>query len=497
MTARTLLECKSGTVLAGRYALHCVLGKGSFGVVYGAVELKERQKVAVKLVPGGTVTDRDRKEIAIMQSIVHCNIVRLLDVLDGFDPLGIVMELCPSDLFDRIELCGWFGEDETRHYARMLFAGLEAIHSAGIAHRDIKPENLLLDSCGILKISDFGLSSSCMDSENNFTLFHQCCGTMQYVPPEALAGLPYNGFSGDLWASGVVLFIMLLGRFPFAQASLECEHFASYLTRHTLPLPEGASMSLQSLLLGLLRPEAAERLTLETIMKHPWINNEDPIVDIVLDWDSVTEDEAQDLPMDGIIQTKSAEPMFGAAPLPLQPLVKLVGGPTDSEGVAARIDAEERDLPWEHVAPQGACDADGLTLVRTDFKKKRAAHRMHLRLHPPAALDLIAEVAEKKDFGVLANIHIEEVTINHSEQSLTIVGCCGEEVGDLKGRTVHVHAQAQVQDELVTLSGAEPGPGSCTMSFSRYQGDTLSFQAILLALKSNVAICAHLSSGVV
>lgn len=177
-----------------------------------------------------------RNEVALLQSLEHPNIIKLVDFnLDGevvekgsgkcIQIFFIVLELVElGDLFSFIKaknVTGGFSEPFARHYFRQLLNTLEYLHeNAGVVHRDLKPENLLLNSDYNLKIADFGLSTL-KKSRTGESIHYSAVGTRQYQAPEVLERRRYNGESVDVFSIGVILFVMVTGALPYlGQASV-------------------------------------------------------------------------------------------------------------------------------------------------------------------------------------------------------------------------------------------------------------------------------------
>ena len=118
---------------------------------------------------------------------------------------------CGGELFDYIVQEDRLQEKEACRFYKQIVAGIEFLHSKGIAHRDLKPENLLLDKNKDLKIVDFGLSNMYKPGETLKT----ACGSPCYAAPEMIAGKRYEGLKVDIWSSGVTLYAMLCGFLPF------------------------------------------------------------------------------------------------------------------------------------------------------------------------------------------------------------------------------------------------------------------------------------------
>ena len=104
-----------------------------------------------------------------------------------------------------------FDEESAKKYFKQVVEGIAYCHSKNICHRDVKLENILVDDKGKVKLIDFGFSAKCNENSKLTTV----CGTPPYMSPELAARMPYNGMSADIWALGVSLYLMLVGKFPF------------------------------------------------------------------------------------------------------------------------------------------------------------------------------------------------------------------------------------------------------------------------------------------
>jgi len=159
----------------------------------------------------------------------HPNIVRLVEVKTGTQSNPrkgektvnfIVLELVGGgELFDFVSLGGRLSEAQARYYFSQLLDGLCYMHANGKAHRDLKPENLILDEAFKLKISDFGFAAPTAG------LLTTQLGTTSYMAPEIHLGKPYEGARVDLFASAIILFVILTQRPPFASANPSDPHY--------------------------------------------------------------------------------------------------------------------------------------------------------------------------------------------------------------------------------------------------------------------------------
>lgn len=202
--------------LKGSYQLFEEIGRGKFGTVLRCFSPIKNDFFACKLIDKSLLVDpvdcecleNEPKIVTLLSP--HPNIVQIFDVFDSEDSLCVVMELCKTDtLYDRM-VHHVFSESEAATYMKQLLQALAHCHSFGVVHRDIKPDNLLFDSCGNLKLADFG---SAVVSQGGKTI-EGIVGTPYYVAPEVLMGRLYDE-KVDFWSAGVIMYIMLSGVPPF------------------------------------------------------------------------------------------------------------------------------------------------------------------------------------------------------------------------------------------------------------------------------------------
>ena len=171
----------------GKYELGKTIGEGSFAKVKFAKNVENGDHVAIKILDKSHVLkhkmiEQLKKEISAMKLINHPNVVRIFEVMASKTKIYIVLELVNGgELFDKIARYGRLKEDEARSYFQQLINAVDYCHSRGVYHRDLKPENLLLDSNGVLKVSDYGLSTYAQREDE---LLRTACGTPNYVAPE-------------------------------------------------------------------------------------------------------------------------------------------------------------------------------------------------------------------------------------------------------------------------------------------------------------------------
>jgi serine/threonine-protein kinase len=210
-----------GTVLAGRYRIVAVLGKGGMGEVYRADDLILEQPVALKFLPEAVDKDEDalerfHNEIRVARRVSHPNVCRVYDVgkVDGLTFLS--MEYVDGeDVASLLRRIGRLVGDKALVIARQLCAGLAAAHREGVLHRDLKPANIMLDGRGRVVVTDFGLASLAQRVEG----MEACNGTPAYMAPEQLAGQDVTALS-DIYSLGLVLYEIFTGRRAFAAETL-------------------------------------------------------------------------------------------------------------------------------------------------------------------------------------------------------------------------------------------------------------------------------------
>jgi serine/threonine-protein kinase len=209
-----------GRLLAGRYRIIALLGKGGMGEVYRADDLTLGQGIALKFLPDEAAQDenileRFRGEVRIARRISHPNVCRVYDVGDVDGHTFFTMEYVDGeDLASLIRRIGRLPADKALDIARQLCAGLAAAHAKGVLHRDLKPANIMLDGRGHVVITDFGLAGVADEIRGAEIR----SGTPAYMAPEQLAGKEVSQRS-DIYALGLVLYEVFTGKRAFAEVA--------------------------------------------------------------------------------------------------------------------------------------------------------------------------------------------------------------------------------------------------------------------------------------
>ncbi|KAM4693654.1 PAS domain-containing serine/threonine-protein kinase [Discoglossus pictus] len=259
----------------GRYAEEyqtlSPLGKGAFGFVWSARCKKDSKEVVVKFIRKDRVLDdcwvQDpelgmvTKEISILSRLEHPNIIRILVVFENDLFFQLVMELHGDalDLFDFIDHQPNLDEPLASYIFRQLVSAVGYLHSKSILHRDIKDENIIIAPDFTIKLVDFGSAAHLQQGK----LFCTFCGTTEYCAPEVLLGNPYPGPELEMWSLGVTLYTLVFGENPFCEVEeiLEAELNPPFLV----------TQELQILISGLLQRDPETRMTLDELLRDPWV----------------------------------------------------------------------------------------------------------------------------------------------------------------------------------------------------------------------------------
>ncbi len=207
------------TLIAGRYEVGELLGRGGMAEVYAGIDRRLSRPVAIKLLQAAMsarddIRIRFEAEACAAAAITQPHAVAVYDTGEHEGVPYIVMERLPGDtLADRIATGSVLSAAEARAFGRQVLGALDAAHRVGLIHRDVKPGNILLTADGAAKIADFGIAKS-VEVGADLTGTGQLIGTPAYLAPEQLGGDPASPLS-DLYALGVVLFEGLTGRKPF------------------------------------------------------------------------------------------------------------------------------------------------------------------------------------------------------------------------------------------------------------------------------------------
>ncbi|XP_029104314.1 serine/threonine-protein kinase DCLK3 [Scleropages formosus] len=265
--------------LERHYEIGRVVGDGNFAVVR---ECRRRDAgtgatpFAMKIIDRAKLRGKEhmaQNEISIAQSLRHPNVVRFLRHYETAERIYLLMELVAGgDLFDAITENVKFPEELVACLLRDVCEALAYIHAKCIVHRDLKPENLLVqrnaDGSTTLKLADFGLAT--VVTEPIFTV----CGTPTYVAPEILVEKGY-GLPVDMWAAGVIAYILLCGFAPFRSQDKDQERLFQLIQQGEYeflsPYWDGVSPGAKDFTGHLLVVDPQTRMTARAALQHPWL----------------------------------------------------------------------------------------------------------------------------------------------------------------------------------------------------------------------------------
>ncbi|XP_034631657.1 calcium/calmodulin-dependent protein kinase type II subunit gamma isoform X12 [Trachemys scripta elegans] len=259
------------------YQLYEELGKGAFSVVRRCVKKNSSQEYAAKIINTKKLSARDHqkleREARICRLLKHPNIVRLHDSIseEGFHYL--VFDLVTGgELFEDIVAREYYSEADASHCIHQILESVNHIHQHDIVHRDLKPENLLLASkckSAAVKLADFGLAIEVQGEQQAWFGF---AGTPGYLSPEVLRKDPY-GKPVDIWACGVILYILLVGYPPFWDEDQHKLYQQIKAGAYDFPSPEWDTVTpeAKNLINQMLTINPAKRITADQALKHPWV----------------------------------------------------------------------------------------------------------------------------------------------------------------------------------------------------------------------------------
>lgn len=270
--------------LIGKYVMGDLLGEGSYGKVKEMLDSETLCRRAVKIlkqrklrrIPNGE--QNVQREIKLLKTLNHKNVITLVDVLcnEEKQKMYLIMEFCVGSLQSMLESTPKkkFPCWQAHGYFLQLIEGLEYLHSMRIVHKDIKPGNLLLTLEGDLKISDLGVAET-IDLFANDDTCYVGQGSPAFQPPEIANGLEsFPGFKVDIWSSGVTLYNITTGLYPFEGDNIY--KLFENIGKGDFTIPSEIEQPLKSLIEGMLRKDPVERFSLQEVKRHTWCNRKPP-----------------------------------------------------------------------------------------------------------------------------------------------------------------------------------------------------------------------------
>nr|XP_013806034.1 PREDICTED: testis-specific serine/threonine-protein kinase 2 [Apteryx mantelli mantelli] len=268
------------------YNLGVTLGEGSYGKVKAAYSDRLESNVAIKIIDKRR-TPRDflekflPREIAALKRMNHPSIVKTYEIFETkAGKVYIMMELGEKgDLLDYLKSTGAMKEDIARGKFQQLASAIKYCHDMDLAHRDLKCENILLDKDLNIKLSDFGFSKPLTRDENGkITLSKTFCGSTIYAAPEVLQGIPCNPKICDIWSLGVILYIMVCALMPFDDSNIRKMVWIQKQHRIHFPKSRHLTAACKDLIYRMLQPDVSQRLNIDEVLSHPWLQPPEPAV---------------------------------------------------------------------------------------------------------------------------------------------------------------------------------------------------------------------------
>uniref|UniRef100_A0A6A7GCR7 Aurora kinase n=1 Tax=Hirondellea gigas TaxID=1518452 RepID=A0A6A7GCR7_9CRUS len=249
------------------------IGKGRFGSVYSAIEIKNGKKIAIKVLRASHYSSEKlkiqlKREIEIQSRLYHPNILRLHGFFNDDTRIYIVLEFAENgEVYKKLQSEKRFSEEKTAAYISQVLSALIYLHERSIIHRDLKPENLLIDENGTIKLADFGWSIHHIQTPSNRRA--TLCGTLDYLPPEMVDGKEHNEFV-DVWSLGILTYEFLVGSPPFEQST----HKETYrrISKVDFHFQDFVSETAQDFVRKILIKDARKRPPLVSLKQHPFVS---------------------------------------------------------------------------------------------------------------------------------------------------------------------------------------------------------------------------------
>ncbi|XP_044011099.1 calcium/calmodulin-dependent protein kinase type II alpha chain isoform X9 [Aphidius gifuensis] len=277
----------ASTRFSDNYDLKEELGKGAFSVVRRCVQKSTGLEFAAKVINTKKLSQRDfqklEREARICRKLQHPNIVRLHESIQEENCHYLVFDLVTGgELFEDIVAREFYSEADASHCIQQILESVHHCHHNGIVHRDLKPENLLLASKAkgaAVKLADFGLA---IEMQGDAQAWYGFAGTPGYLSPEVLKKEPY-GKPVDIWACGVILYILLVGYPPFWDEDQHRLYGQIKAGAYDYPSPEWDTVTpeARNLINQMLTVNPSRRITASEALRHPWICQRERVASVV------------------------------------------------------------------------------------------------------------------------------------------------------------------------------------------------------------------------
>ena len=265
-----------------RYKIGNLIGQGSYGKVYEALDEERGQLIAVKIIDkkrlnsfssnSNSSISSIESEIEILSKLNHKNIIKYYGSLQSKNHLKIFLEYCEGGSIAKMLLnYKSFTENIIRKYTKEMLEGLEYLHAHNIIHRDIKGANILVDRNGTCKLSDFGGAKIIKDEEFNQSRNYSMKGTPNWMAPEVIKNNETTRFS-DIWSIGCTVIEMITGKPPWSNYKNPFKILFQIMNSLEPPeIPNNCSGTLSNFISCCLKVNPTERLNVTQLLRHPFI----------------------------------------------------------------------------------------------------------------------------------------------------------------------------------------------------------------------------------
>eukprot|EP00462_Mataza_sp_D1_P019146 CAMPEP_0175139226 /NCGR_PEP_ID=MMETSP0087-20121206/10782_1 /TAXON_ID=136419 /ORGANISM="Unknown Unknown, Strain D1" /LENGTH=729 /DNA_ID=CAMNT_0016422207 /DNA_START=89 /DNA_END=2278 /DNA_ORIENTATION=+ len=256
-----------------RYKRGRYLGKGGFAKCYELTSMDSNRTYAGKIIPKSSLAKPSSRkkllnEIKIHRSIRDPNVVRFERFFEDKENVYILLELCPNhSLMELLKRRKRLTETETQYYMWQIVQTVKHLHSNNVIHRDLKLGNLFLSDKLEIKAGDFGLAARLSHPDERKRTI---CGTPNYIAPEILDNQNGHSFEVDIWAMGVIMYTMLIGRPPFETASVKSTYKKIRANSYVFPSHIQISKAAKELIVRILHSQPELRPTLDDMARHPF-----------------------------------------------------------------------------------------------------------------------------------------------------------------------------------------------------------------------------------
>ncbi|XP_054168951.1 testis-specific serine/threonine-protein kinase 3-like [Oppia nitens] len=243
--------------------------------------------IAVKIIDLSKTSENYRKkmlpkELKALEVLRHEFITQIIRIILLTNTMYVFMEKADGDVLDLLQSKPDYAKGLPEPMAKQLYKcmakALEYIHGKGWAHRDMKCENILVNKeASVAKITDFGVSTSCLSSSGERLLKDTYCGSPQYMAPEMIKNQPYDAMKSDIWSTGVILYVMINNLMPFSPQEIN-----GWLRQPPTNASIAATMKSKSsttskdcldLIGKQIDVNLANRISIQNILQHKWLNN--------------------------------------------------------------------------------------------------------------------------------------------------------------------------------------------------------------------------------